>query len=288
MAGNLNILVVGEHNVGKTNYGVQLLGRLRVSQSQLKMPGIAESIAPFEAGLAALNDGRPPEHTPAAANHELTLPLKLGGRTFSLRWPDYGGEQVSDILLSRYLSEAWQQRVDQSGGWILFLRLGADANPADALQRPIVRHEKPVAAPPAIPAAPPATTAGVKWNSSARAVELLQMLLHAKRVSLHHYVRTPPLAVALSCWDELGEEARPDDVLARRMPMLREFLTSVWAADCLAVFGLSSLGGSLDVPKVSEAHRDAGPETQGFVVKPDGNRTADLAEPVTWLLERMS
>jgi hypothetical protein len=288
MAGELNILVVGEHNVGKTNYGIQLLGRLRVSRSQLKMPGVAESIAPFEAGLVALNEGRPPEHTPAAANHELTLPLKLGGRTFSLRWPDYGGEQVSDILLSRSLSEAWQQRVDQSDGWILVLRLGADANLADALQRPAVRHEKTVAAPTAVPAAPPATTAGVKWNSNARAVELLQMLLHARRVSLDHHVRTPPIAVALSCWDELGEEARPDEVLARRMPMLHEFLTAVWAADRIAVFGLSSLGGNLDASQVSAAHRDAGPETQGFVVKPDGDRTPDLAEPVTWLLERMS
>lgn len=288
MTDHLNILVIGEHNVGKTNYGVQLLGRLRISRSQLEMPGVADSIAPFEAGLSALNDGRPPEHTPAAASHELTLPLKLGGRTFSLRWPDYGGEQVSDILRSRALSEAWQQRVEQSNGWLLFLRLGADANPADALQRPAEQRKETVAVQTVVPAVPPATTTGVKWNSNARAVELLQMLLHAKRVSLHHHVHTPPLAVALSCWDELGEKARPDEVLARRMPMLYEFLTAVWAADRLSVFGLSSLGGSLDSPKVSAAHRDAGPETQGFVVKPDGDTTPDLAEPVTWLLERMS
>jgi len=288
MAGDMNILVIGEHNVGKTNYGVQLLGRLRVSQSKLEMPGVADSIAPFEAGLSALNDGRLPEHTPAAANHELTLPLKLGRRTFSLRWPDYGGEQVSDILRSRSLSDAWQQRVEQSDGWLLFLRLGADANPADALQRPAARHKELVAVPTGVSAAPPATTAGVKWNSNARAVELLQMLLHAKRVSLHQHVRTPSLAVALSCWDELGEESRPDEVLAKRMPMLHEFLTAVWAADRLSVFGLSALGGSLNMAEVSAAHRDAGPETQGFVVKPDGGRTADLAEPVMWLLERMS
>jgi hypothetical protein len=287
MAGNVNILVVGEHNVGKTNYGIQLLGRLRVSQSQLKMPGVAESIAPFEAGLSALNEGMPPEHTPVTANHELTLPLELGGRTFSLRWPDYGGEQVSDILSSRSLSNAWQQRIDQSNGWLLFLRLGADANPADALQRPAGRHRKTETVPSTVPAAPPSTTTGVKWNSNARAVELMQMLLHAKRVSLYNRIRIPPLAVALSCWDELNEQARPDEVLARRMPMLHEFLTAVWAADCLAVFGLSSLGGSLDVPQVSAAHRDAGPESQGFVVKPGGTRTTDLAEPVTWLLNQM-
>ena len=283
MAQSRSILVVGEHNVGKTNYGIQLFGRLRLAASRLEMAGTPASIAPFEAGLASLNDGRAPDHTPTAANHELILPLRLDQRTFSLSWPDYGGEQVSDILRTRALSEVWQRKVDLSDAWMLFIRLSADTNTADALKRPATGKRGGAKAPPPVPE----TTQHVNWNSNARTIELLQMLLHAKRVNTRGRVHTPPLLVALACWDELNEEARPGAALAARMPLLHAYLTNAWAADDLAIFGLSSLGGNLDTSEVKDTHRDEGPEQQGYVVLPNGDTTIDIAEPVVWLLERL-
>lgn len=281
-----SILVVGEHNVGKTNYGIQLFGRLRVFSSRLQLKGSPENITPFETGISDLNDGRAPAHTPTSANHNLTLPLQLNGQTFTLQWPDYGGEQVSEILRTRRLSDIWSQRVEQSDAWLLFLRLGAHFNAADALARPAPKRSRGKKKE-AQAVASPATTLNVTWNSNARSVELIQMLLHAKGVNLRHRIPSPPLAIALTCWDELGTPSTPREELARHLPLLHEFLTATWAPDAFEVFGLSSLGGSFDVPEVREKHRDLGPETQGFVVRPDGEPTSDLAEPIAWLLERL-
>lgn len=111
------------------------------------------------------------------------------------------------------------------------------------------------------------------------------MLLHTRGVALNRPIQSPRLVVALTCWDELSKPLAPEAELARHLPMLHAFLTSTWAPEALTVYGLSSLGGSISKPTVSQKHRDLGPETQGFVIRPDGNKHADLAEPIAWLLE---
>jgi hypothetical protein len=288
MTDNTNILVIGEHNVGKTNYGVQLLGRLRAnSHSSLRLDGTPDTIAPFDSGLTALNNGLPPAHTPSTANLELVLPIKFNEQRVSLTWPDYGGEQISEILRSRSLSEAWQNRIAKSTGWILFLRLNTINDSLDAITHPAPKRN--------IDSTKKSTKLAVTetpmpWNSNARIIELIQMFLHEKRIGIHDRVKLPVLVVALSCWDELGtqQQDRPFNILNQRLPLLYEFLTTIWDTDRLSVFGVSSLGMTFESSKVNEAFRDEGPDRQGYVINPDGSRTADLSEPVKWLMERIS
>jgi Double-GTPase 1 len=137
MSDNTSVLVIGEHNVGKTNYGIQLLGRLRANtHSSLRLDGMPDTIAPFNSGLTALHKGLAPAHTPSTANLELVLPLKFNEQRVSLTWPDYGGEQISEILQCRSLSEAWQNRIANADGWMLFLRLSTIGDSLDAIAHP--------------------------------------------------------------------------------------------------------------------------------------------------------
>jgi Double-GTPase 1 len=288
MSDNTSVLVIGEHNVGKTNYGIQLLGRLRANtHSSLRLDGMPDTIAPFNSGLTALHKGLAPAHTPSTANLELVLPLKFNEQRVSLTWPDYGGEQISEILQCRSLSEAWQNRIANADGWMLFLRLSTIGDSLDAIAHPAPNRAGNVTKkPPKIDA-----TETVKpWNSNAKFIELVQMLLHEKHIGIHNRVTSPALVVALSCWDELDmqKQEKPSTVLKQRLPLLSEFLTTTWDADRLSVFGVSSLGMAIESNKVNEAFRDEGPDRYGFVINPDGSRTVDLSEPVKWLMERIS
>jgi Double-GTPase 1 len=284
---NTGILVIGEHNVGKTIYGIQLLGRLRAGKSSLKLNGTPEDISIFELGLEALNNGEAPSHTASTANLELVLPIEFNQQRVSLTWPEYGGEQINDILQSRSLSKAWQNRIAQADGWILFLRLSRICNSLDAIAHPAPKQKGNVTTKP-----PKIETNETEkhWHSSAKIIELLQMLLHEKHIGIHERVKSPALVVALSCWDELStqEKKTPHDVLKQNLPLLYEFLRTIWEADHLSIFGVSSLGMDIGSNGAKEAFRDDGPEQHGFVIKPDGSSSSDLSEPVIWLMERVS
>jgi hypothetical protein len=282
---NTSILVIGEHNVGKTNYGAQLLGRLRADRSSLKLHGTPEDISTFELALESLNNGEAPTHTPSTTNQELVLPIEFNKHLISLTWPEYGGEQISDILQSRSLSEVWQNRIAKADGWMIFLRLSAIGDSVDAIARPATRGKGNV---PKKPQKTDEPETEKHWNSNAKIIELVQMLLHEKRIGVHDRVKSPALVVALSCWDELNTEDTPNTRLQKDLPLLYEFLTTIWEVDRLFIFGVSSLGMDIGSDGAKKVLRDDGPEQHGFVVRPDGSRSADLSEPVICLVECIS
>jgi GTPase SAR1 family protein len=288
MKENASVLVIGEHNVGKTNYAMQLFGRLRSNNnSGLRLLRTPATIAPFELGLSALNNGRTPAHTPSTANDELELNIEFNERQVSLTWPDYGGEQISEILQSRSLSEAWQNRIANADAWMLFLRLSTIGDSLDAIAHPaptgksnakteLMKIDE--------------TGTAKPWNSNAKIIELLQMLLHEKRIGIHDRVKSPALVVALSCWDELNTQERdkPPAILKQHLPLLSEFLTTRWETDHLSIVGISPLGMAIAENTVNETLRDEGPEQHGFAILPDGKKTSDLSQPILWLMERLS
>ncbi len=287
MSNNASVLVIGEHNVGKTNYGVQLLGRLRANAyPDICLDGTPDTIAPFDSGLTALNQGLTPAHTPSTSHLELVLPIRFNEQRISLTWPDYGGEQISEILQSRSFSEAWQNRIAKADAWMLFLRLNTIDDSLDAIAHPAPKGR--VGAPKKTMELD-ATGAAKPWNSNAKMIELVQMLLHEKRVSIHDRVKLPALVVALSCWDEISTQKQdtPFAVIKRKLPLLYDFLTTIWDTEWITVFGVSSLGMAIEPNKVNEVFRDEGPERHGFIVNPDGLKTSDLSEPLKWLMGKV-
>ena len=93
-----SILLIGESGVGKTHYGAQLLRRLMVSDGKLKMLRAATNLAPFEAALESLNEGRAASHTPTEVYLESVWPVGDGADLkLELIWPDYGGDGTSSL-----------------------------------------------------------------------------------------------------------------------------------------------------------------------------------------------
>jgi len=273
---SIRLAIFGESNVGKTHYGGQLLSRIETEKCELKMRTVPTDLSPFEEVRTKLNGGLPASHTPSAVYRESVWPVISGeGQEFDLTWPDYGGEQVRQLIDTRRIGQEWLDRVQFAHGWILMVRPKLAKQDDDIFSKPLGDVRR------------PNVDSDIKPHRSiqARLVELLQMLLHAR--SLQQPRQLPALLVLLSCWDELGEAegTKPDDELEARLPLLSSFISSRWGSSTSAVFGLSALETALSTEEANEQFINRGPENFGYVIDPDGRRTGDLTLPIVRVAE---
>lgn len=268
------ILLIGESNVGKTHYGAQFLKRLMVKTGALQMSGAPTNLEPFTAALSCLTEGKSTDHTPAGTYVESVWPMKdEAGRFAELVWPDYGGEQIRNLVTHRRIPSAWHKRVRSSTDWVLLIRLHSLRSEDDLFSRPLqsfAAHE------------PQGEATSHELSDQARTVELLQMLLYLAQLDLDRPLLKPRLTVLLSCWDELETTDLPIDLLASRLPMLWSFVCNNWTTP--AVIGLSALERSLSTTDADEGYAVQGPEEFGYVVLPDGTKSSDITLPIQRLM----
>lgn len=278
------VLVLGSSGAGKTHYAGQLLGRMRYNRYgklRLNVGGV-EDLARLEEVLACLEEGRAAGHTPADTwdGIKYKLSTEAGDQVF-LEWPEYAGERLFNVVEQRVLPKEWRELVHRANGWLLFIRLSTLKQYEDLLGRPIGDANRNSAV-----STLPVLESG--WDEQVKYVELLQMLQFAADRSNFLPFKRPKLAVALSCWDELPSSGlTPEDVFRKRAPLLHMFLSTNWQAKSWSVWGVSSLGQSLNQTECDEEFAMSGPENFGYVVPPGSTEAhADLTQPVEWLIRK--
>ena len=266
------LLVIGESDVGKTHYGAQVLRRLNVGRGAFELVN-AENMTPFNTAMERISQGLSAPHTPRAEYSESTWVLRRrsDGSLVDLIWPDYGGEQISGMIDAKSLSVTWRDKLLKSAGWIFMIRPSRVPLPEDILTRAVT-----------IPAGK--DTENKTLSPQSKLVELLQMLHYKRQSYLEHEGPPPPLAVLLSCYDELGTEQSPREYCHTHLPMLDSYLLSNWPQNRLHIFAVSPLGQALSPDQPDMAYVALGPETQGYIVNEKGCLTDDLLAPVEWLL----
>ncbi len=273
-----SILLIGESDVGKSHYGGQLLKRLMKADGRIRMDGAASNLEPFEAVMARLDEGVSADHTAVTTYEESVWPIvDEEGRKAHLIWPDYGGEQIKNIIDTKRLPVAWRTRVVQSPAWLLLIRLQQVRTDDDIFSRPLAHlTENRV------------ENREAQLSDQARLIELLQMLVHVRSAHDGHTGRLPRLLVLLTCWDEMEiePEEHPVDVLRRYLPMLCDFVDSNWPDSF--VFGLSALERRLEKDERDMDYVTRGSEQFGYVVLEDGTRSPDLTLPIRKLLADFS
>lgn len=269
MAAQHTILLVGESNVGKTHYGAQFLKRLMVKSCSLKMSGAATNLEAFTTALSCLTEGKSTDHTPANTYVESVWPITdEAGRYAELVWPDYGGEQVRNLVTQRRIPAAWRERVLEATDWVLLIRLHSLRSEDDLFSRPLQSFA----------ATESAEGSAQEPSDQARIVELLQMLLYLAQFHLDRPLHKPRLTILLSCWDELETTELPANLLASRLPMLWAFVQSNWISP--TVIGLSALERALSKTDADQEYAIRGPEEFGYVVLPDGVKNTDITLPI--------
>lgn len=274
MAAQHTILLVGESNVGKTHYGAQFLKRLMVKACALKMSGAPTNLEAFNTALSCLTEGKSTDHTPANTYVESVWPITdEAGRYAELIWPDYGGEQVRNLVTQRRIPAAWRERVLEATDWVLLIRLHSLRSEDDLFSRPLQSFAA---------AEPEGEEVAYEPSDQARTVELLQMLLYLAQLHLDQPLRKPRLTILLSCWDELETSELPADLLATRLPMLWSFVRSNWMSP--TVIGLSALERALSKTDADMEYAIRGPEEFGYVVLPNGEKNTDITLPIQCLM----
>lgn len=274
MAAKHTILLVGESNVGKTHYGAQFLKRLMVKDCALKMLSAPTNLEAFTTALSCLTEGKSTDHTPANTYVESIWPISdEAGRYAELIWPDYGGEQVRNLVTQRRIPTDWRERVLEAKDWVLLIRLHSLRSEEDLFSRPLQSFAE---------AESQGDSVTYELSDQARIVELLQMLLYLAQLHLEQPLRKPRLTILLSCWDELETAAIPADLLASRLPMLWSFVRNNWASPM--VMGLSALERALSRTDPDQEYATRGPEEFGYVVLPDGVINKDITLPIQRLM----
>lgn len=267
-----SILIIGGPNSGKTHFGAQLYGRLNSRQFEFKIDpkNRPADLSIFEDALNKLYDGKRASHTEAGANRNIALKITNEKNCEVIfAFPDYAGEQITSIVESRKVNDLWQDYIDKSSSWILFIRLKELSPLEDIIDKGIPspdeiqnRNSQP----------PP-----VKISEAAFFIELLQTLIYIKGLSTFNKIDSPKLTVLLSCWDELNlpEKTVPSSQLQEKLPMLFDFLKNNWKQDSLSVLGLSSTEKSLtDEP--DDEYIDRTPIKFGYIISKTGERQKDL------------
>lgn len=283
------ILVVGWSQVGKTVLAAQLLLRLRDAAGGLRLRTPPKDVSLLESAIADLSQGLAPKHTPKDALGDLTLHLE---GPVDLIWPDYGGEQIRRMTRdTRQLPSGWRPLIERAGGWLLLVRPSGSPDYTDVVSRPlhsVMREWRGRSS-----AAGEDSDEGitVDWSDQALLVETLQILMEVREIRPYDSGELPALVVALTCWDELfpdtDETVAPPALLAERYPLLHAFIESNWPPAHRAVFGLSAQGQRLNQSVPDEEYAIEGPEGNGYIVHPSGERDPDLTGLIAGLLSRM-
>jgi len=276
------LLVIGGFSAGKTHFGAQLLSRLQSRTCAFCLREASPNLVLLEEALAKLSEGMTSAHTSRDLYGTIVLPVTdQAGNAVDLIWPEFGGEQVDDFVMRRRVSPEWISRVRESDSWVLMLRLMKLRTDEDLISKPLDKLlEK--SKNPAPEDTGPAKASNLEWSAQARSIEMMQMLLYYKEVSLYARVTLPRLTVLLSCWDELGKPDKtvPANVLEEYLPLFKKFLEANWTTDSLSIYGLSALSKPLKSDVPDEEFRKLGPEKFGYIILPTGDKDRDLTLPI--------
>jgi len=266
---NNEILIIGPPKSAKTTFLAQLYGRLLERNGKIIIHGAPKNIEGIKDAYNRLSEGLEPQTTPANANLEVEIPVKLDERQFVLRAKDYGGEQVRDITKLMEYDSTWAGRAKSHDRWIMFIRPAEIYHHYDISMKGFAEQESQ-------DEAKPENLPENRLSDQAKFIELLQILLHARKSGIKDRLKSPKLIIALTCWDELNTNDSPTEVLQTKLPLLYQFIKSNWDEKSNLIMGVSAQEFPLKTEEARQRYLEELPESFGYLVFDDNEQERDL------------
>lgn len=205
-----------------------------------------------------------------------------GGDPQTVTFPDVAGEAFLQMWGQRECDETVAGWLKEAGV-LLFIHADKVTVPKWVIQEKLLMEEM------GIPAEDEAEEV-VDWSPDVAPtqVQLVDLLQSMQTEPLD--VGPRRLAIILSAWDKAaGRGLSPEQYLARRMPLLDQFLKYGLHPDWeIRIYGVSAQGGDYDDDKTklpdAERLRDIDVPSQRISVVYAGAKSNDLTDPLQWLL----
>lgn len=281
MSHSASLLSVGLPKSGKTTYLAALWHVLedQSSATKLKLHRLSGDRTYLNLIVEAWRACLPVPRTTLQTDE--TVALHLGGdgfKEFTLSVPDLSGEAFDQQIEHRKMNPAHVDLFRGADGVLLFVhpdvQKGTQISDQDQITVAIggaVEDEQEAKAPSAIP---------VPWTAEmlptqAKLVELLQFIFELADRRLR-------IAVVVSAWDLVADVGQtPREYVARRVPLLRQFLDANDDIADHSVFGVSAQGGEIPQDKSKLLELDSLRRIGVF----HGSETDhDITKPIAWLL----
>lgn len=268
-----SILIIGKPGSAKTTFLAQFVIIARKAKSAVKFWKTPENIQPIENAIKKLRAGEETGSTPADHNLTIALPITVKGIDIEMVCPDYGGEQINAILNLREIDSHWSELITRSSSWVVFIRPQNLEQTFDLSNKSYqgdtsdIKNTK---------------TPQFKVSDQSGIIELIQMMLFAKKIGYQKAIKSPRLTIALTCWDEVKDEISPKAFLEKSLPLLNQFLTTNWSTGDFQIMGVSAQGFKLNIQENRDKYLDDGPEKFAYIVK--GNSLEKVSD-LTLLIE---
>jgi GTPase SAR1 family protein len=266
------LLIIGKPNSGKTTFLAQLHLLLDTNNSSLKLYKPVDNLTPIIDALNCLADGEEVKPTPMEMSTTIILPIQFWEQKIDLNCPDYGGEQINNIIDNREVDAKWTDSIRQSENWILFIRpsnLSANYDLSNKTINPDVLKSG------------NDTAEEYSISDQSSFIELLQIMLYTKGHDCHFRNADTKLTIVLTCWDEVKNNDTPKQKLIKCLPLLFNFIESNWIESKFNVIGLSALGLNLKEQGNKEKYQTEGSENFGYIIMADGSEIHDITKLIS-------
>jgi double-GTPase-like protein len=297
------VALVGMPDTGKTTFVAALWNLIQdpTANSSIRLKLLPKEAAYLNEIQKAWIGGRIVGHTSRGSGELIRLDIAVSGRDVVLELPDASGESFEDMFIERQVETEIDELLVRADGFILFIhpaqlrprvtildahRMGVKPGKAEDKtgrakgQQTLV--DAPVVAEPAELKTEEVSgrNARKKTPSEVQAVDLLQTI-RLRRVAARTTTSETRLAILISAWDEIANEAMPPTRwLAARMPLLHQYLEATSRGQPFHIYGVSAQGGSYGDPGLAAVD----PAKRAFIVEPDGRVEHDLSVPVAWVV----
>lgn len=284
MSDERHFLVVGLPGAGKTTYlaafwHVAESGELPESMRLAQVTGDREHLHEIRSLWLQC---KPPVRTVTTAEKTISMLLvrQSPHPPLTVCFPDMSGESFRQHWCERSWTAGYDKLVGRTSGVLLFVHPDNLTEPhrIDAVEP--VMQELPAdqrAAP-----APVDKDPDLPWDvgESPTQVILVDTLQSIMERAEQTNLRT---AIVVSAWDLVDpENLEPDQWLARRLPLLQQFLESNQPTVTHRVFGISAQGGDFETD--GERLLRIGEPSRRIRVRVDGVESNDITEPLRWLI----
>lgn len=285
--------MVGGPDSGKTNYLARLWEALRSRAGRVQATKIPDNISYVENALSHLHRGRFAPRSASGVGSggdacSVSVCSRDGGHDIpaDIVVPDVSGELWSAAVDSCALPAVWMQKLRESSGALLFVRVASEQNvdPPDwATARDLLGLPE--------PPSDEESQGRLPLPTAVYLCELLRFLEFA--LSVNARPRKPRVAVLVTAWDILDREQTtrsPTEFLAKEYPLFAGRIGDVSRLE-IAVFGVSVVGGDLADSSFRQSFLSTGLQDAGYIVPPTGRggqREPDLTLPITWVLDGLS